>query len=240
MNRNEARRVVPLGESAVVVHLGGTVSEDLHREVQALTRRIEANPFPGFVECVPAFTSVTVLYDPFELDLPLHETGRMDYVQSLLETCMADIQGTPDAEPVVIDIPVCYGGGFGPDLEEVASINNLTTQDVVRIHTAQTYLVYAVGFAPGFPYLGGLDERIAAPRKPSPRLAIPAGSVGIAGTQTGIYPVETPGGWQIIGRTPLPLFRPDQDPPALLRGGEYIRFRQIDAAEYERIKGAQS
>lgn len=240
MNRSEAERVVPLGESAVVVRLGDTVSEDLHREVQALTRRIEANPFPGFVECVPAFTTVTVFYDPFELDLPLQVTGRVDYLRSILEAYMADTQKMPEAEPVVIDIPVCYGGGFGPDLADVASLNNLTTQDVIRIHTAQTYLVYAVGFAPGFPYLGGLDERIAAPRKQTPRLAISAGSVGIAGTQTGIYPVETPGGWQIIGRTPLPLFMPDQDPPALLRGGEYIRFRQIDAAEYERIKGAQA
>ncbi|OZB98391.1 5-oxoprolinase subunit PxpB [Paenibacillus sp. XY044] len=240
MNRSEARKVVPLGETAVVVHLGDTISEGLHREVQALTRRIETNPFQGFVECVPAFTTVTVFYDPFELDLPPMETGRSDYVRSILEAYLADIQETPEAEPVVIEIPVCYGGEFGPDLADVASVNKLAIEDVIRIHTGQNYLVYAVGFAPGFPYLGGLDERIAAPRKQTPRLAIPAGSVGIAGTQTGIYPVETPGGWQIIGRTPLALFMPDQDPPALLRGGEYIRFRQIDAAEYEQIKGARA
>lgn len=138
----------------------------------------------------------------------------------------------------VIEIPVCYGEEFGPDLEFVANHNGLTPEEVIRIHSSAEYLVYMVGFAPGFPYLGGMPEAIAAPRRPSPRLAIPAGSVGIAGKQTGVYPIETPGGWQIIGRTPIALFVPDSNPPTILASGDRICFRPISRQEYmERKEG---
>lgn len=135
----------------------------------------------------------------------------------------------------IIEIPVCYGGEFGPDLEYVAAHHHLSTDEVIRIHCSSEYLIYAIGFAPGFPYMGGMSEQIATPRKSTPRLVIPAGSVGIAGKQTGIYPLATPGGWQLIGRTPLALFQPHQYPPVLLQSGSYIRFRAIDHAEYDHL-----
>jgi inhibitor of KinA len=131
-----------------------------------------------------------------------------------------------------VDIPVCYGGDFGPDLDAVSSHTGLSTEEVVAIHGEPDYLVYMIGFAPGFPYLGGMSERLASPRRESPRAKIPPGSVGIAGSQTGVYPIETPGGWQLIGRTPLRLFRPERDEPSLLRTGDRVRFQAIDRAEY--------
>ena len=123
-------------------------------------------------------------------------------------------------------------GSWGPDVDVVAAHNRLTPEEIIRIHTSVEYLVYMIGFAPGFPYLGGMPERIATPRRESPRVSIPAGSVGIAGQQTGVYPIATPGGWQIIGRTPLRLFQPEQEQPTLLQAGDRVRFRQITEAEY--------
>jgi inhibitor of KinA len=143
---------------------------------------------------------------------------------------------TVKQHPRVVEIPVCYGGEFGPDLGYVAEHNQLSVEEVIEIHTSGQYLVYMIGFAPGFPYLGGMSERIMAPRRQSPRLAIPAGTVGIAGMQTGVYPIETPGGWQLIGRTPLALFRPQDNPPSLLQSGDIVRFCQISDKEYEEYK----
>jgi inhibitor of KinA len=135
-----------------------------------------------------------------------------------------------------VEIPVCYGGDFGPDLKSVADRNGLTPDEVVTIHCKSTYPVYMIGFAPGFPYLGGMSERISAPRLDTPRERIPAGSVGIAGTQTGVYPIETPGGWRLIGRTPLRLFDAVRDPPSLLQAGDRVRFTAIERGEFDRIR----
>ena len=138
-----------------------------------------------------------------------------------------------------MEIPVCYGGEFGPDLPFVAARAGLSEDEAARRHAAGEYRVHLIGFAPGFPYLGGLTAELAAPRRATPRERVPAGSVGIAGRQTGVYPLETPGGWQIIGRTPLRLFRLDADPPALLRTGDGVRFRAIAADEFEALRGAE-
>ncbi|OOC61997.1 5-oxoprolinase subunit PxpB [Paenibacillus ihbetae] len=228
----------PLGDAAVLVQLGDGISDAVHQRVVDFTQRVERNPFRGFIECVPSFTTVSIYYDPLTVQKPDDSNSTFDVVCSLLqERFKADEEdGNPRSIQEVVDIPVCYGGDYGPDLEIVAEHNGITADEVIRLHSGQDYLVYAIGFAPGFPYIGGVPERIAAPRKPTPRPRIPAGSVGIAGTQTGIYPIETPGGWQIIGRTPLALFRPDRQPPTLLQGGQYIRFRPIDRAEYDRLR----
>jgi len=135
----------------------------------------------------------------------------------------------------IVEIPVCYGGKFGPDLEIVAKHNQLTPDEVITIHSEGLYLIYMIGFAPGFPYLGGLSDKIATPRRESPRFKIPAGTVGIAGDQTGVYPIETPGGWQLIGRTPVKLFNPKHSSPTLLKTGSYIRFIPIPPKEYEQL-----
>lgn len=226
-----------IGESALLVEFGNHIGEQVHEWVQAAAARLETDPFPGYLECVPSFTTLTVYYDLLQVKNAEGNGTAFDYVSSLIgkrfESIVAD--GTRPRE--VVEIPVCYGGEYGPDLAYVAEVNGLNEKEVIHIHTSRELLVYALGFAPGFPYLGGLPDGISAPRRATPRLCIPAGSVGIAGSQTGIYPLETPGGWQIIGRTPLALFQPEQDPPVLLKSGQYIRFKVIDPSEYERLAG---
>lgn len=135
----------------------------------------------------------------------------------------------------IVEIPVLYGGEYGPDIENIATHNNLSIEEVIKIHTSGEYLVYMLGFTPGFPYLGGMDKRIATPRLKTPRTKIPGGSVGIAGEQTGVYPIESPGGWQLLGRTPLNFFDPNNEKPFLINAGEYIKFVQISEEEYHKI-----
>ena len=142
----------------------------------------------------------------------------------------------PTVKKRTIEIPVCYGGEFGPDLSVVAESNGLTEEEVIHIHSNGTYIVYMIGFAPGFPYIGGMPSEIATPRKSSPRLKIPSRSVGIAGSQTGIYPIETPGGWQLIGSTPLKLFSIHHNPPTLLQAGDHVRFKPISYEEYRYLE----
>lgn len=230
-------RIRPLGDCAVIVEWGGIISEEIHREVHAAARRIEDQPFDGLVECIPSYTTLSVHYDPVKVRKPEQYLTAGAYVRDLLEEFVRQPVASLEEKSTVVDIPVCYGGKYGPDLEDVAALNDLTAAEVIRLHSEGPYLVYALGFAPGFPYIGGMEERISAPRKKTPRLKIPAGSVGIAGNQTGIYPIETPGGWQIIGRTPLSLFQPEKDPPTLLKGGCRIRFRPVTEEEYSELEG---
>lgn len=227
---------IPLGDTGVTVKLGDVIDQQTHEKVRTLSQYLEKHPIPGMVEFVPGFTTVTVYYDPLYDYIPGSETLPYDHVVESLQHIMAGLSEGLSATARLVEIPVCYGGEFGPDLEEVARQNGLTPAEVVEIHSAAEYLVYMIGFAPGFPYLGGMDERIATPRRSSPRLSIPRGSVGIGGKQTGIYPIESPGGWQIIGRTPVTLFQPEADPPSLLRAGDRVRFRAISPSEYEEGK----
>lgn len=227
-----APQIKPFGDNAVIVHLGLSIDLPTHEKVRALSFFLDQHRFPGMIEYIPAFTTVTVFYDPLLLSL--------QEICSKLEDIIMTLEDTDKTQPTIVEIPVCYGGEFGPDLQLVAVQNRLTMEEVIRIHAKPEYLVYMVGFAPGFPYLGGISESIATPRRESPRLAIPAGSVGIAGMQTGVYPIETPGGWQVIGRTPLALFRPDKNPPSLLKAGDLVRFRPITRGEYEDHKEGRS
>ncbi|WP_142504376.1 5-oxoprolinase subunit PxpB [Melghirimyces algeriensis] len=233
--------VSPLGDTSVIVQFGTGINEVSHRNVLALTSYFEEHPFPGMIEIVPAFTTVTIFYDPMKLydPFPVEERKRTsvgspyDTVCSILERIVPKLDRTVRETERVIHIPVCYGGELGPDLDEVARSHHMTADEVIEIHSGQEYLVYMIGFAPGFPYLGGMSERIATPRRRSPRMAIPAGAVGIGGSQTGIYPISTPGGWQIIGRTPLRLFRPEHQTPSLLKAGDKVRFQPIGLDQYK-------
>ena len=220
-------RFATLGDRALVVHLGDQIDTSTFRAVRSLSRQLEAIPPAGMMEFVPAFTTVAVYYDP----LRTSEAELKSHLNDLVATADATVAPPPRA----VEIPVCYGGEFGIDLDFVAKHANLTPQQVIETHAAADYLVHMIGFAPGFPYLGGMSSEIAAPRRSSPRLKIPAGSVGIAGDQTGIYPLETPGGWQLIGRTPLALFRPEQDPPTLLQAGDIVRFRPITPEQFRQL-----
>nr|WP_245203915.1 5-oxoprolinase subunit PxpB [Ammoniphilus resinae] len=222
-----------MGDQAVIVSFGNTIDPETHRFIKTFTAHLHEHPFPGLIECVPAFTTVTVYYDP---GLWIQENDSRlpyDHVCETVETILTALPEQEETAARFVEIPVCYGGELGPDLEFVAQHNGLSSDEVIRIHCEGRYLVYMIGFSPGFPYLGGLSEKIAAPRRSSPRLVIPAGSVGIAGQQTGIYPIATPGGWQLIGRTPLSLFRPNMEEPSLLQAGDIIRFCQISEDEFK-------
>lgn len=220
--------VVPLGDSAFVVTFGDDIGDRTHRRVRALTLYLDRSPLDAMIDYIPAYTTVTLVYDAAICDGQRFQ----DELQRALQA-MPDASDAPPGD--LVEVPVCYGGEFGPDLEFVASRNSLSPQEVIDIHADRDYLVYMIGFVPGFPYLGGMSERIATPRKDSPRQAIPAGSVGIAGKQTGIYPMETPGGWQLIGRTPVRLFRPHLARPSLLAAGDRVRFTPIGGDDYERL-----
>jgi inhibitor of KinA len=222
-----------MGDSAVVVRLGETIDIGTHRKVRALSAILDQNPLPGMLEYVPAFTTVTLYYDPLRVPV---RSGTLSPYQSFvafLEDVLEQVREADAPCSRVIEIPVCYGGEFGPDLEFVAQYHDLSPEEVVDIHAGCEYVVYMIGFAPGFPYLGGMSARIATPRRSTPRLSVPPGSIGIAGNQTGVYPIETPGGWQLIGRTPLRLFRPAEEPPSLLQAGDIVRFYPIGRREFD-------
>lgn len=246
-NQREERmepEIYPLGDAAVSVQLGSGIDPKTHRQVQALAAYLERHPFPGLIEIVPAFVTVTVFYDPLKLrDPATGESCRArdgsgfrspyEMIRGIVKRAAANLDNTFESASNIVHIPVCYGGELGPDLNSVAEYHGLTPEEVIEIHSSQDYLVYMIGFAPGFPYLGGLSERIATPRRSTPRLQIEAGTVGIGGNQTGIYPISTPGGWQLIGRTPLPLFRPDESSPSLLKAGDIVRFQPIGLKQFE-------
>ena len=183
------------------------------------------HPLPGLGEPLPTYRSLLLHYDPLRLSFA--------EVTALVEEALTRVEGRARPEPRLVEIPTCYGGEFGPDLEFVARHNGLSPEEVMRFHSSSLYPVYMLGFSPGFAYLGGLPHAIAAPRLSTPRTLVPAGSVGIAGEQTGIYPIATPGGWRLIGRTPLKLFDPYRDPPALLRPGDKVRFVIISEEQCE-------
>jgi inhibitor of KinA len=224
----ERARLSPLGDSAAVVAFGDEIDPAINLRVRVFSDLLAAASMGGLVEHIPAFTNVTVIYDPLRSSY----SGIVAEIERVLDAMPEDLS---ESAAATVEIPVCYGGDFGPDLVSVAERNGLAPDEVIAIHCEPHYPVYMIGFAPGFPYLGGMSERISAPRLDSPREKIPAGSVGIAGTQTGVYPIETPGGWQLIGRTPLKLFDPQRDPPSLLHAGDRVRFFPIDRDEYERL-----
>lgn len=231
-----AVQLYPLGDAAVVVEFGNEISEQTHKQVRAFSAYLQQHPFRGLIEFVPAYTTVTVYYDPWVIS----ERGQLNPYTKVTGFLQRMLPFVADAgngsKPRVVEIPVLYGGDYGPDLEFVARVNEISSDEVIKLHTQQEYLVYMIGFAPGFPYLGGMNKRIAAPRQETPRQQIPAGSVGIAGGQTGIYPIQTPGGWQLIGRTPVRLFNPQATPPSLLQGGDLVRFVAITEEEYKERK----
>ncbi len=222
-----------LGDMALLVEIGDTIDESTHRRVQTAWRSLAAAPLPGVIELVPAYTSVTVFYDPL---LAVRAGAPQDKIVEWLTTQLHErIKNPPKMEKFkgrTVEIPVCYDPEFGPDLGLVAKQAKLTPEEVIKRHGKPEYLVYLVGFAPGFPYLGGLPKELHTPRHAKPRMVVPPGSVGIGGQQTGIYPLATPGGWNLIGRTPVRLFRPEENPPVLLRAGDQVKFRAISREEF--------
>ncbi|MBN1829920.1 MAG: 5-oxoprolinase subunit PxpB [Deltaproteobacteria bacterium] len=215
------------GDRSVMVEYGDGIDYEINRKVKQATALLTDRRLDGIKAVIPAYRSLTILYDPFLVD----PESLRDQIVSLDE----DKPEEPVQSSKIVKIPVCYGGEFGPDLNIVASCRSLSPDDVVALHSGRSYYIFMVGFAPGFCYLGGLDERLHTPRLATPRTLIPAGSVGIAENQTGMYPLASPGGWQIIGRTPLKLFAPERDNPFLYQAGDTIRFVPVSGEKYRKI-----
>nr|WP_321500949.1 5-oxoprolinase subunit PxpB [uncultured Dethiosulfovibrio sp.] len=225
---NETPKVHPAGETCLVVDFGNSISLEINGQVQALRSYLESKSIQGIMEIMPTYRSLAVYFDPVRSDLDRIKSAISEGLASLGESASI---GTKEAV-----IPVCYGGDHGPDLPSVAKHHGITEEEVVARHSGKSCYCYMLGFTPGFSYLGGMDESIATPRLETPRELIPAGSVGIAGKQTGIYPIDSPGGWQLIGRTPLTMYDPSKDPATLLDAGLWVRFRPIDQDEYDEIQ----
>lgn len=218
----------PLGDTGIRIQFGTEIDPETHRRIRSYCQSLEKRAIPGVIEWVPSYCAISVYYRPYIIRY--HEL-----LQQLKEIAQ-QLEEAPSSTVKVVHIPVIYGGEWGPDLLSVAEINGLSPEEVIRLHTEPLYLVYMMGFLPGFPYLGGMTERIATPRLKEPRPSVSPGSVGIAGSQTGVYSLESPGGWRIIGRTPLRLYDPHREKPILLKTGNYIKFKPIDEEEYKRIE----
>jgi inhibitor of KinA len=222
--------IVPLGDRGLLIQLEQRIDEEINQQVLCLAKEIQSLQIRGIEEIVPAFASLAIYYNPFVISY-----------RELIHL-LRGIKGPTKTATVqeikrVVSIPVLYGGVKGPDLLYVAEYHGITAEEVIRLHTGERYRVYMLGFSPGFPYLGGLTPKLHTPRLSTPRVKVEAGSVGIAGSQTGIYSLSTPGGWRIIGHTPVPLFDPTNDQqPTLLQAGDYIRFESISEAEYEELR----
>lgn len=227
--------IFPLSEDAVLIQFGNN-TDNLKakiQEIQKVIQRLQTIPFVGFREVVPAYNTITVYYDPFDIK----DLFPFQAVKKQLDTILQSTTPIKDVKKRYFDVPVCYEGEFSPDLDELASSKEISIEEVIHLHTKVVYDVVFIGFSPGFPFLSGLDEKLIFPRKTSPRLKVSQGSVGIAGKQTGIYPVDSPGGWQIIGRTPIKLFNFNHKNPTFFQAGDQIKFYPITRNEYFQWEG---
>lgn len=221
--------ISPVGDRAISIDFGQVIDPTINRHIRQTIERIKELQLEGIIELVPTYCALLVEYDAM-----LYSYSEIcNIIEPTLEEGMTN---TTNELVTVVEVPTVYGGEFGPDLSFVASHNHLSEDEVISIHSGTDYLVYMLGFIPGFTYLGGMDSRIATPRLSSPRTLIPAGSVGIAGEQTGTYPSDSPGGWQIIGRTPVTMYDMSKVQAALLKAGDYVRYVPIDESEFHRIK----
>lgn len=221
--------ISPVGDCAISIDFGQVIDPKINRQIRQVIEQIKVLQLDGIIELVPTYCALLVQYDAMVYTYS-------DICKILEPTLQESVMDSANELVTIVEIPTVYGGEFGPDLGFVASHNHISEAEVVSIHSGTDYLVYMLGFIPGFTYLGGMDPRIATPRLSSPRTLIPAGSVGIAGEQTGTYPSDSPGGWQIIGRTPLTMYDMSKKQAALLRAGDYVRYVSIDENEFHRIK----
>lgn len=223
-------KILTAGDSSLLVEFGSEISPEINRKITATVQMMREQHIEGVVDVIPAFCSLLINYDP-----------RVISYQEIRERigCLVKLETrTEEGGRRIIEIPVCYGGEYGPDIENIARNAGLSQEEVIKIHSSRDYLIYMLGFLPGFAYLGGLDERIHTPRLANPRIKINAGSVGIGGSQTGIYPLDSPGGWQLLGMTPVKTYDPDRETPILFQAGDYIRFVPVDEEEYKKIRKA--
>ncbi len=226
----EGARFQRASDQSLLIYFGHQITLDAHDRVRKLLALLETEPIPGVRNLHPAYCSVLVKFDP------LH--WHPDELQNILRQYIGRLENVRLPEPREVEIPVCYGGAHGPDLIDVSSIHGITPAQVIALHSSSTYLVYFLGFVPGFAYLGGLPEALVTPRLATPRRKVPPGSVGIAGSQTGVYPFSTPGGWRLLGRPPVSMFRADRNELSLLSIGDRVRFTPISPEQFAALERA--
>lgn len=229
---SERAVVVAASDASILVRFAEAMSEAAHRDVLALLAALSGDPPPGLLDLRPAYASLLVVFDPLR--------AGPDAMEEAVRRALTASSEAPPPRARHVDLPVLYGGEMGPDLPEVAEAAGLSPDEAAALHARAGYRVAFLGFAPGFAYLAGLPERLATSRLPTPRTRVPAGSVGIAGDQTGVYPLDSPGGWRLIGRTPLSLFDPARTPMSLLHPGDRVRFRPVSLSEFERLAAEEA
>ncbi len=221
-------RILPTGDRALTVELGNEIDEKINARLMGLIKTLSDQRVKGIEEFVPSFRAVLIHYNPAILSY--------SDMEKIVNAALSEPLRELTHHKRIVKVPVCYDSQYGPDIEFVAEHAGISVDEVIKIHTSTPYLVYMLGFQPGFPYLGGLDERIHTPRLETPRIRLEAGSVGIGGGQTGLYPMESPGGWRIIGVTPVRCYNPDKDKPIPYKAGDHIKFTAIDRDEFERLR----
>lgn len=221
-------KVMPAGDSALVVEFGNEINEAVNEKVHALAKKIRQENIPGITEMIPTFRSLLVSYYMLQISY-----SKLSVMLSVLSR---ELEMNQAAHHRIVKIPCCYGARFGADLTDMERLTGLSREEIIELHSSVDYKIYMLGFLPGFVYLGGLDKRLEVPRLDTPRVRIGKGAVGIGGNQTGIYPMDSPGGWRLIGGTPVDLYDPEREDPVLLRAGEYIRFVPISIMDYYDIR----
>jgi inhibitor of KinA len=231
-------RLSPLGDRALVIELGADATEQTALRVRCVSEKLLADALPGVLDVVPAVCTVALHYDPLRI-VPLDDAaGAYATLAQQVTARLQSMDSFVAVQPATLEVPVCYGGEYGEDLDVLARSHELSAEQVIELHCAPLYRVQMLGFAPGFAYLAGLDPRLATPRRPNPRMRVPAGSVAIGGELTGIYPLELPGGWHLIGRSPLSMFDAGTQPPTRLSIGDHVRFVPVSPREYARLAEA--
>jgi len=224
----DGTRFQTASDQSLLVYFGQEITLEASQRVMKLLWLLQSKPVKGIRNLHPAYTSLLVEFDVLKL--------RQDELEVILRLYLDRIEDVRLPEPRLLEIPVCYGGDFGPDLDDLSSMHGITPAQAIELHTSAAYVVFFLGFVPGFAYLGGLPKELATPRLSSPRRNVPAGSVGIAGDQTGVYPFATPGGWRLIGRTPVAMFRPDRNDMSLLSIGDRVRFTPISREQFAELE----
>ena len=232
-------RYFPLGDNAIVIDFGNTIDEEINKLVHSVFYQLQNDPIPGMIEAVPAYCSLTIFYDVFFISNQIGNQNStvFDWVCEYLKKYMSNKNIETGDPQLLINIPVCYDKEFGTDIDFIAAQNNIAVEEIIHLHSSAVYRVYMLGFLPGFAYMGLVNEKISSPRKQQPT-PVEAGSIGIAGRQTGIYPFKSPGGWRIIGRTPLKLFNKEKVNPVLFKSGDNVKFHSITIEEFDYLKNS--
>lgn len=225
-------KILITGDTSISVEFGNSIGEDINRQVRNLKEWVKKEQIAGITEMIPTFCSLMIQYNP--------QIIRYEELADKVQGYSGVVLGNANEKKRIVEIPVCYGGEFGPDLAFVAEHTGLSEQEVIRRHAGRDYMIYMLGFLPGFAYLGGMNTSLIVPRLQKPRIKIEAGSVGIGGEQTGIYPIDSPGGWQLIGKTPVKPYDSDREQPFLYQAGDYIRFLSIEKEEFHEIEALLS